>query len=577
MKKSSTALLMSLILTSASFSADDWTQQFPPSSPSAREDHAMAYIGGDQVLLFGGYDDETWIYDLSANAWTQKSPVSSPSSRHYHAMAYIGGDRAILFGGNDGAFDDETWIYDLSDDYWTQKYPSSSPSARDFHAMAYIGGDQVVLFGGQDGSGLDDETWIYDANDNTWTQQFPFFSPSPRRRTAMAYIGGDQVALFGGYEGSPYDNETWLYDLSAGTWTLKTPSESPPSREYHAMAYIGGDQVMLFGGFVAVGVIVNETWVYDLSNDNWTQDVDTIQPYKRWGHKIAETSFENLSYPVMFGGFDGWVPNNETWIFGEGDYLILGPPSIDTISDVPYDQGRQVAILWQRSLLDSPVWEKITHYTIWRLYPYGNMITTLYPEWDRKSPYNPDQPVYRILPGEKGGDQRDYWQLVGTVNAHFFDEYAYFAPTVEDSSSSGIPYFTFLVSAHTTDPFVFYDSEPDSGYSVDNVNPAPTQLQVQLAGETSILSLHWTQVTMGVNGSPELGAISYRIHSDTYPYFIPGPGNLLTTTSSLFYDHTDSGVGDPTIDLYYVIIATDAGDNESVPSNRVGEIDFLLP
>ena len=107
----------------------DWTQQSPAAKPSARYRSDMAYIGGDHVLLFGGYDsfydDETWVYDLSANTWTQQSPAAKPSARSSHAMAYIGGDQVLLFGGDDGTFDDETWVYDLSANTWTQKSPAA--------------------------------------------------------------------------------------------------------------------------------------------------------------------------------------------------------------------------------------------------------------------------------------------------------------------------------------------------------------------------------------------------------------------------------------------------------------------
>jgi len=44
--------------------------------------------------------------------WTQQSPTSKPSARRYSAMANIGGDQVVLFGGYDSASDDETWVYD---------------------------------------------------------------------------------------------------------------------------------------------------------------------------------------------------------------------------------------------------------------------------------------------------------------------------------------------------------------------------------------------------------------------------------------------------------------------------------
>jgi len=148
---------LGLLLAPALQAQDNWTLQSPATKPSARQTHAMASLGGDQVLLFGGndgtIDDETWVYDLSGNTWTLKSPATKPSARHVHDMASLGGDQVLLFGGinTGGGLDDETWVYDLSDNTWTLKSPTTKPSARAYHAMASIGGDQVLLFAGGDG------------------------------------------------------------------------------------------------------------------------------------------------------------------------------------------------------------------------------------------------------------------------------------------------------------------------------------------------------------------------------------------------------------------------------------------
>jgi hypothetical protein len=83
----------------------------------------MAYIGGDQVLLFGGLDmyysvlGGTWLFDQSDATWTQLSPATSPSARYGHAMAYIGGDQVLLFGGVDASFSvvGDTWVFDLQE------------------------------------------------------------------------------------------------------------------------------------------------------------------------------------------------------------------------------------------------------------------------------------------------------------------------------------------------------------------------------------------------------------------------------------------------------------------------------
>ena len=73
----------------------------------------MAYAGADSVtnhnkiILFGGYWNgnylnDTWQYDESAHTWNQISPTggTAPSVRSGHAMAYAGGNNIILFGGS---------------------------------------------------------------------------------------------------------------------------------------------------------------------------------------------------------------------------------------------------------------------------------------------------------------------------------------------------------------------------------------------------------------------------------------------------------------------------------------------
>ena len=198
-----------------------WTNKYPASKPSVYWYSAMATIyGDDKVVLFGGNDgnegwhnsDETWVYDLSENAWTNMHPPQKPSARSEHAMATIyGDDKVVLFGGDGGGLDDETWVYDLSENVWTNMKTATKPSARYHSAMATIyGTDRVVLFGGSTGNGVDDETWIYDLSDDTWTKTQLSQKPYARGHHAMATIyGSNRVALFGG---DPGRDETWTYE-----------------------------------------------------------------------------------------------------------------------------------------------------------------------------------------------------------------------------------------------------------------------------------------------------------------------------------------------------------------------------
>ena len=96
--------------------ANTWIEKSPAAAPPARRGHGLASLGADQVLLFGGLDadyirlGDSWVYVLGEDEWTQWLPAVSPSARNDHAMASTGSDQVLLFGGMDGNYDGETWL-----------------------------------------------------------------------------------------------------------------------------------------------------------------------------------------------------------------------------------------------------------------------------------------------------------------------------------------------------------------------------------------------------------------------------------------------------------------------------------
>jgi N-acetylneuraminic acid mutarotase len=297
---------------------DTWTLKSPSPSPAPQFSMGMAMVSGtDQIVLLGRLDGVTWVYDAGEDAWRQTVPWPSP--RNASAMAGVRGtDQIVLFGGSSilGATGD-TWVYDVSDESWTRK-TTTGPSARSSHAMANVSGtDQIVLFGGTALGSLIGETWVYDLSDDTWTQKFPAVSPSPRNGHGMAAVSGtDQIVLFGG-QAVGFDRvaDTWVYDLSDNTWTQMFPAGPPSARTDHAMANVRGtDQIVLFGGFD--GAREGDTWIYDLSENTWTQMSPTVSPSPRSGHRMANLRAANQI--VLFGGFDGAF-QDDTWVYDAGD------------------------------------------------------------------------------------------------------------------------------------------------------------------------------------------------------------------------------------------------------------------
>ena len=97
-----------------------WTQLSPATSPSARIEASMTYdpdIG--QLVLFGGLDNisnppvelnDTWTWN--GTTWTQQFPVTSPSARDSAGMAYYpGAGQLVLFGAGFSLLANDTWVY----------------------------------------------------------------------------------------------------------------------------------------------------------------------------------------------------------------------------------------------------------------------------------------------------------------------------------------------------------------------------------------------------------------------------------------------------------------------------------
>ena len=143
-----------------------------------------------------------------------------------------------------------------------------------------------------------------------------------------------------------------------------------------------------------------------------------------------------------------------------------------------------------------------------------------------------------------------YWEFIAsTPAAHFTSAYSYAAPTTSDSIGAGNPRTAFLVVAYNTSNTVYLVSNPDSGYSVDNVAPfAPAPFTGIFNGGGP--HLHW-----GASTASDFA--SYRLYRDTAITFTPGPGNLVAALPDTGFVDMGSTWS------YYKLSAVDSHGNES--------------
>jgi hypothetical protein len=212
---------------------------------------------------------------------------------------------------------------------------------------------------------------------------------------------------------------------------------------------------------------------------------------------------------------------------------LSNAPALDDVRDVRADQGGKVFVVWRRSVLDGDTGTSVTQYQVWRRIA-------------------PD-----ALPRLSGAVRTridagaiTYWENVATLPAHRLPGYGYTAATTRDSLPGDNPYTAFFVSALTADPNVFYDSNVDSGYSVDNLAPAQAAPFVgQWLPEG--VALHW-----GASAAPDFAR--YEIHRGSDPSFVPSAGNLIASSPDTGYVDSDGATVN-----HYKLVVVDVHENRS--------------
>ncbi|MGE5479267.1 MAG: kelch repeat-containing protein [Chloroflexota bacterium] len=119
------------------------------------------------------------------------------------------------------------------------------------------------------------------AQTRKWTQLHPTNSPSARMGHGMAPIGDDKVILFGGQLENYDSDETWIFDLSDNDWTKVDCEEHPRACEFPAFCKIDSNKVLLFGGSWDNDIYYDETWLFDLDSMKWTQMHPAKSPHSR--------------------------------------------------------------------------------------------------------------------------------------------------------------------------------------------------------------------------------------------------------------------------------------------------------
>ena len=236
---------------------------------------------------------------------------------------------------------------------------------------------------------------------------------------------------------------------------------------------------------------------------------------------IPNVIFDGIKYQMWYSGF-GIFEDSFKWRIG---YAVSLNPFFTSISDVPEDQGGWVFLNWVASSSDFS--GQIAQYGV--------------------SEYNVDEG----------------WVSLGSVQAEQKPNYTFLAHTFGNfTADDGIFWSKFIVTAHTTDPEVYYTSEVDSGFSVDNLAPAlPTGLLATPTDNSEII-LDWDAP---IDEDFKYFAIYRSVESG----FDPTGMEPHALTIDIKFTDTDITVSET---YYYRLSAFDENGNESNFSQEVSAV-----
>ena len=218
---------------------------------------------------------------------------------------------------------------------------------------------------------------------------------------------------------------------------------------------------------------------------------------------------------------------------------LHGYGGIESVTDVPGDTGGQVRVVWSPSRFDTQGSEYlVTEYSVYRRFDDGLAKSG-----------NPAPPY-----------PEGSWDFITTVPADMETTYAAVVPTLRDSTASqGMAWSVFFVRTRTATPGVFFDSPPDSGYSVNNLQPdPPTGFVVDRSPVEGNL------LTWDPPADPDFA--HFRIYRATSPLVPPLPGTLFQVTTGTQYLDTETGT------WYYQLTLVNLSGQESEPASSLSPV-----
>ncbi len=205
-------------------------------------------------------------------------------------------------------------------------FATDVPTPRIDSSLVYSYANRAIFaFGGQDDGGPSNTIYAYSPDTSSWKQLSPEGALPPPRfgQTTIYDSKRNRIVLFGG-QGRGFFNDTWVYEIALNRWTQITLGEGPSKRYGHSAIYdTATDRMIISHGFTDAGRF-DDTWALefapktgDSSTARWLNITPSGEkPLKRCLHHAVfdPERRQMLLYGGCASGF-GPCPLGDLWAF----------------------------------------------------------------------------------------------------------------------------------------------------------------------------------------------------------------------------------------------------------------------
>ncbi|MCY1074945.1 kelch repeat-containing protein [Archangium lansingense] len=275
--------------------------------------HTAALLQDGRVLVAGGFNTTSELYDAATGTWTRTGDTLA--SHLYHTMTRLLDGRVLITGGGDCPVTfANSELYYPDQGRWLST--GSLVVSRTHHAASLLPDGRVLVMGGEDSNGaVLTSAELYDPATGTWTLTGSL-GTARREHTSTLLPNGKVLVAGGNNASSERLTSAELYDPATGTWT--PVGSLATGRRYHSATLLTTGKVLVAGGGALDDVSSMSAELYDPATGTWKATGSMNKPRRHHtatllqnGQVLASAGYHD--YTGILTAAELYDPKTGTW------------------------------------------------------------------------------------------------------------------------------------------------------------------------------------------------------------------------------------------------------------------------